>query len=339
MYKNWSVGLLVLSGLAVVLPAQAVEEINIYSARKEALIEPLLDKFSKKYDVKVNLVTGDADALLQRLQSEGKNSPADILITTDAGRLHRAKEAGVLQPVESEILNTSIPAHYRDPEGEWFGLSLRARVIMYAKDRVKPEELSTYEALADKQWEKRLCVRSSSNIYNQSLVASLIVADGAEKTEAWAKGIVNNFAKPPAGGDRDQIKAVAAGVCDVALANTYYLGGMTQDDDEQQAAAARVGVFWPNQGDRGAHVNVSGAGLTKYAPNKEVAVKLLEYLVSDDAQAWYAEKNFEFPVKPGVAISEVLKAWGEFKADTLNLSKLGELNPDAVRLMDRAGWR
>lgn len=339
MYKRLLLNTLLICGLSLPLAVQAAEEINLYSARKEALIKPLLDKFTEKTGIEVNLVTGKADALLKRLQSEGDKSPADMLLTTDAGRLHRAKQAGVLQVVESATLLKAIPTHYRDPAGEWYGLSLRARVIMYAKDRVKPEALSTYEALQNKQWQKRICIRSSSNIYNQSLVASLIAANGEEKTEAWAKALVGNFAKPPTGGDRDQIKAVAAGLCDVAIANTYYLGGMLHADDMQKAAATQIAVFWPNQKERGTHVNVSGAGVTKAAKNRDNAVKLLEFLVSDEAQQWYAKTNYEFPVKTGVAISDTLKAWGEFKADTLNLSKLGELNPAAVRLMDRAGWR
>ncbi|MCV6636839.1 Fe(3+) ABC transporter substrate-binding protein [Candidatus Albibeggiatoa sp. nov. NOAA] len=339
MYKKVLTNALLICGLGLPLVAQAAEEVNLYSARKEALIKPLLDQFTDKTGIKVNLVTGKADALLKRLQSEGDNSPADILLTTDAGRLHRAKEAGVLQAVESDALDAAIPAHYRDDAKEWYGLSLRARVIMYAKDRVKADELSTYEALQGEQWRKRICIRSSSNIYNQSLVSSLIAANGDEKVETWAKGMVANFAKPPAGGDRDQIKAVAAGVCDIAVANTYYLGGMLHADAKQQAAAQQVVVFWPNQEGRGTHVNVSGAGVTKSAKNKDNAVKLLEFLASDESQKWYAETNHEFPVKAGVAVSDTLKAWGEFKADTLSLSKLGELNPEAVRLMDRAGWR
>jgi len=339
MYKKLLTHALLVCGLGLPVVAQAAEEVNLYSARKEALIKPLLDKFTMQTGISVNLVTGKADALLKRLQSEGDNSPADLLLTTDAGRLHRAKQAGVLQAIESETLNTMIPVHYRDEAGEWYGLSLRARVIMYAKDRVKPEALSTYEALQSEQWRKRICIRSSSNIYNQSLVASLIAANGEEKAETWAKGMVANFAKPPAGGDRDQIKAVAAGVCDIAVANTYYLGGMLHADEKQQKAAQQVVVFWPNQEGRGTHVNVSGAGVTKSAKNKANAVKLLEFFASDEAQQWYAEANHEFPVKAGVAVSDTLKTWGEFKADTLSLSTLGELNPDAVRLMDRANWR
>jgi iron(III) transport system substrate-binding protein len=320
--------------------AEPSAEVNVYSAREEQLIKPLLDRFTENSGIEVNLVTGDEDELIQRLASEGRNSPADLLITTDAGRLHRAKERGVLQPVRSAVLKKAIPASYRDPQSYWFGLSLRARPIMYAKDRVKPAELSTYEALADDRWEDEICIRSSTHIYNQSLVASMIASRGMQATERWAKGLVQNFARSPSGGDRDQILAVAAGVCDLAVANTYYFGQMFNDSDRSQREAVRkVAVFWPNQNGRGAHVNVSGAGVTKAAQHKANAVKLLEFMASDAAQQWYAEANQEYPVKPGVPASETLRSLGEFKPDDLNLSRLGELNAKAVKLMDRAGWK
>ena len=315
-------------------------EVNLYSARKEELIKPLLDRFSKTNGIEVNLVTGKADALLKRLQSEGDNSPADLLITTDAGRLHRAKLARVTQQFSSERLTETVPASFRDPEGYWYGLSLRARPILYVQGKVKPVELSTYEALADPKWKARICIRSSSNIYNQSLVASMIAANGLQKTQIWASDLVKNFARPPRGGDRDQIKAAAAGVCDLAVANTYYLAGMlNSSDDNQRKAAEKIAVFWPNQLSRGAHVNISGAALTKAARNRDNAIKLVEFLASPDAQEWYAKVNGEYPIRSDVPVSDTLKAWGEFKMDTLNLTRLGELNPEAVKLMDRAGWK
>ncbi|HRC73267.1 MAG TPA: Fe(3+) ABC transporter substrate-binding protein [Candidatus Competibacter sp.] len=328
-----------LSSLLAV-PAQAAEAVNIYSARKEDLIKPLLDDFSKQTGIAVNLVTDKEETLLQRLQSEGANTPADLMLTTDAGRLAAAQKAGVLQAVKSETLAAKIPAAYRDPDGYWYGLSVRARPIIYAKDRINPAELSTYESLSDPKWKNRICVRSSDSIYNQSLVAGMIGHNGEAKTEAWAKGLVGNFARPPKGGDRDQIKAVAAGECDLALANTYYLGGMVNSsDDAEKQAAAKVAVFWPDAKTTGVHVNISGAGVTANARNRDNAVKLLEFMASDLAQRWYAETNNEYPVNPAIAPSATLKAWGEFKADTLNVAKLGELNPAAVRLMDRAGWK
>ncbi|MGL4184205.1 MAG: extracellular solute-binding protein, partial [Thiotrichaceae bacterium] len=243
----------VVAGLALLASANVLaEEVNVYSAREEQLIKPLLDAFSKDTGIKVNLVTGDDDPLLERLKREGANSPADVLITADAGRLYRATQNGSLQAIQSAKLNQAVPANLRDPENRWFGLTYRARVIFYNKDKVKPNELSTYEALADPQWQGRVCVRSSNSIYNQSLLASMIQADGAAQAENWAKGLVNNFARAPAGGDRDQIKAVAAGQCDVALANTYYYAQMLYGKDAaQKAAASKVGLFWPNQNNRG----------------------------------------------------------------------------------------
>ncbi|MFQ5659233.1 MAG: Fe(3+) ABC transporter substrate-binding protein [Gammaproteobacteria bacterium] len=318
----------------------AAAEVNIYSARKEALIKPLLDIYSDETGVKINLVTGKADALIKRLQLEGNNSPADLLLTVDVGRLHRAKQAGLLQPVKSEVLLATVPANYRDRDGYWFGLSLRSRIIVYARDRVSPTQLSTYEALADPKWHGQLCIRSSSNIYNQSLVASLVAHQGVAATEEWAKGLVANFARSPKGGDRDQIKAVAAGQCNLALVNTYYLAGMLHSKiDAEVKAASKVALFWPNQRDRGAHVNISGAGVTRSAKHRDAAIRLLEFLVSDAAQQWYAKTNYEYPIRSGVNISETLRQWGEFKADPVDLTVLGEYNSEALRLMDRAGWK
>lgn len=318
----------------------AADEVNLYSARKEKLIKPLLDNFTKETGIKVNLVTAKAGPLLKRLETEGTNSPADLFITTDAGRLHKAKAAGVLQATTSDILNKAIPSEYRDPEGFWYGLSLRARPIFYVKGKVKSEELSTYEALADDKWKDRICIRSSGNIYNQSLVASMIANIGEEKTQAWANKLVANLGRKPKGGDRDQIKAAAAGQCDIAIANTYYYGSMIHGKDEKQKeAAAAVAVFWPNQADRGAHVNISGVAMTKAAKNKANAQKLMEFLTTKNSQKWYAEVNYEYPVLADADWSETLVSWGKFKADSLNLSKLGELNADAVKLMDKAGWK
>ncbi len=320
--------------------AAAAPELNLYSARKEALILPLLERFTHQTGIKVNLVTGKADTLLKRLKSEGRNSPADVLLTTDAGRLYRAKKAGVTQSFSSDLLKSVIPASYSDPQGHWVGLSVRSRPILYVKGKVDPAELSSYEALAESKWKRRICIRSSSNIYNQSLVASMITANGETATENWAKGLVANLARPPKGGDRDQIKAAAAGQCDIAIANTYYLAGMLNSSKtDQQAAAKKMGVFWPNQNERGTHVNISGAAVTRSSKNPELAIKLIEFFASEASQKWYAEVNGEYPVRAGVAVGDTLKEWGEFKADTLNLARLGELNANAVMLMDRAKWR
>ncbi|MCZ6803401.1 MAG: Fe(3+) ABC transporter substrate-binding protein [Proteobacteria bacterium] len=315
-------------------------EVNIYSARKEALIKPILDQFTEETGIEVNLVTGKADTLLKRLEVEGRNTPADILLTVDVARLIRAKKKGLFQRINSDVLNKVIPEYYRDADKQWFGLSLRSRVIIFAPDRVNDNELSSYAGLADNKWKNRLCVRSSSNVYNQSLVAAMIANDGLEKTEVWAAGLVENFARSPKGGDRDQIKAVAAGICDVALINNYYLAGMLESSQEDQVAAARkIKLFWPNQEGRGAHMNVSGAGILKPGKHKKEAILLLEYLVSDKAQQWYADTNHEYSINPEIESSSVLKNWGNFKADNLNLSLLGKYNTDAVLLMDRVGWK
>lgn len=334
--KHWlATALLVVSSNAVL-----ANEVNVYSAREEQLIKPLLDAFSKDTGIKVNLITSEDDPLLERLKREGANSPADVLITADAGRLGRAVENNLLQPIQSEKLQQAIPANLRDPQNRWFGLTSRARVIFYDKNKVKPEELSTYEDLADPKWKGRICIRSSSNIYNQSLLASMIETEGAEKTEAWAKGLVANLARPPSGGDRDQIKAVAAGQCDLAVANTYYYAQMLSGKDAaQKAAADKVTLFWPNQDNRGTHINVSGAGVTTSAKNKENAQKLLEYMVLDDAQRWYSTTNGEFPVKVGVEPADTLKQWGTFKSDAVYLSVLGKNNAEAVKIMDKVGWK
>lgn len=319
--------------------ANAQEELNIYSARKEAYIKPLLDQFSELHNVQVNLVTSKADALIQRLTHEGKNSPADILITTDAGRLYRAKQADQLQAITDTSIMQLAPEQYRDPAGYWLGLSLRVRAIVFNPERVKQEELSSYENLADPVWKNRICIRSSNNIYNQSLVASLIAHHGIENTQKWADDFVSNFARKPQGGDRDQIKAVAAGQCDIAVVNSYYLGSMLIGTEEEKAAASKVQIFWPNQTDRGAHVNISGIGITKHAKHPELAAKLIEFLFTKEAQAWYGDVNLEYPVIADASSNEILKSWGSFTVDTLNLNQLGELNATAVQVMDRAKWR
>jgi len=340
MFKIYSSIVSVILLLSLSLNAVA-EEVNVYSARKENLIKPLLDKFSAETGIKTNLITAKADKLLTRMVNEGINTPADILITTDAGRLYRAKQAGILQEINSPVINKLVPSHLRDVDDQWVGLSLRSRVIFYAKDRVKPEQLSSYENLANANWKKRICIRGSGNIYNQSMVASMIAARGEAATQDWANGLVANLARKPKGGDRDQIKAAAAGQCDIAIANTYYFGKMLDNkrDATQVDAAKKMAVFWPNQNDRGAHVNVSGAGISKHAINRENAVRLIEFLLNDESQDWYASVNYEYPVVASVPASDLVTSWGDFKSDVVNLSKLGELNAQAVKIMDKAGWQ
>ncbi len=340
MCKNYIPIVSALVAICVSLNSFAAE-VNIYSARKEILIKPLLDQFSAETGIKTNLITASADKLLTRMINEGRNTPADILITVDAGRLYRAMQADIFQPINSRKIDAIVPSKLRDVDNYWIGLSQRVRVIFYAKDRVKPEQLSTYENLADAQWKQRICIRGSGNIYNQSLVASLIAANGKAATQQWAQDLVGNFARAPKGGDRDQIKAAAAGQCDIAVANTYYYGKMLENkkDSGQVKAAKKMALFWPNQNGRGAHVNISGAGISKYSKNRDSAVRLLEFLVSPEAQAWYASVNYEYPVSEDAEINGLLATWGSFKADLINLSKLGELNAQAVKTMDRAGWK
>ncbi len=314
--------------------------VNLYSARHYDTDNALYESFTKKTGMKVNLVEAEADQLIERIQSEGANSPADVLITVDAGRLWRAKEAGVLQPINSQVLEAAVPESLRDLEGYWFGLSKRARVIVYNKDKVKPSDLSTYEALTDPKWKGRILVRSSNNIYNQSLVGALLAAHGPEKTEKWVRGLAANFARPPEGNDTGQIKAVASGVGDIALVNTYYVVRlMKSDKPEDKAVAEKIGVFFPNQSDRGTHVNISGGGVAKNAPNKEGAIKFLEHLASREAQEIFANGNSEYPVAEGTPVDSVVESLGKFKSDTLNAAIFGRNNAEALKVMDRAGWK
>ncbi|MCA9838688.1 MAG: Fe(3+) ABC transporter substrate-binding protein [Trueperaceae bacterium] len=327
----------------------AQDVVNIYSARHYDSDVMLYKLFTEETGIEVNLIEGDADELIERIKSEGVNSPADIFITTDAGRLWRAEEAGILASVSSEVLESAIPENLRHPEGKWFGLAKRARVIVYNKAYVDASELSTYEDLADEKWQGRICIRSSNNIYNQSLLASIVASDGPEAAEAWAQGLVDNLARTPQGGDTDQITAVAAGECDVAVVNHYYYARMLadagpEDDDDPidpnaQAVAEQVALFFPNQEDRGTHINISGAAVVNTAPHQENALKLLEFLVSPEAQEIFADQNFEYPVVESAPMSDVIKNFGDFKADDLNVALLGENNPEAVRIMDRVGWR
>ncbi len=328
--------------LSVFLAPQMLysKEINVYSARKDALIKPLLDKFTEQTDIKVNLVTGGADALITRMQSEGEFSPVDLLITTDAGRLVSAKQLGLTQAIPAMVSLDKVADNLFDTDRHWTALTLRARPIMYAPDRVDIAELSTLEDLSDPKWRGKICIRSSSNIYNQSMVASLIEQIGTKNTQDWAKGLVKNFARPPAGGDRDQIKAVVAGQCDIAIANTYYLAGMRESSDAKtRDIASKIKVFWPNQQDRGAHVNISGVAVAKHAKNLDEVVALVSYMLANSSQEWYAEVNGEYPVVNGVSWSETLEQMGRFKAETVPLQVIGEKNEDALKLMDRVGWK
>ena len=343
MSRGWRYGAVGVMAAGASLAAAGLAgaaEVNIYSYRQEALIKPQLEAFKKATGISYNLITGSASGLLQRLKSEGANSPADVLFTVDAGRLHTAEEMGLLQPVRSAVLEKSIPAHLRDPQGRWFGLGMRARAVFYHVDRVKPAELSTYEDLASQKWKGRILIRSSNNIYNQSLLASLIHHHGAKKAEEWARGIVANMARKPQGGDTDQLRAVFAGEGDIAISNNYYYARLLASKKEaDRKVTSKVKVFWPNQDGRGTHVNISGAGITKSAKNKANAIKLLEFLVGEDAQKIYAEVGHEFPVRQGVPRGDIVAGMGAFKMDSIPLEVLGRNNAEAVRIFDRVGWR
>jgi iron(III) transport system substrate-binding protein len=314
-------------------------EINLYSSRHYDTDERLYKNFTEQTGIRVNVLEGNADELITRIKNEGRNSPADVLITVDAARLWRAEEAGIFSPVSSEVLEGSIPENLRHPEGLWFSLTKRARVIMYNNTQVDPSELSTYEDLATEKWRDRLVIRSSNNVYNQSLVASLIAHLGEKEAEEWCRGIVKNMARPPRGGDMDQIKAAASGMADLAVANTYYFARFAPGRPASNPNIFnRIGVFFPNQNGRGAHVNVSGGGVIKTAPNREGAIRFLEYLVSPSAQAIFAQSNSEYPVVPNVPLDPVVARFGDFKEDKVNVAQLGRNNPLAVKIMDRAGW-
>lgn len=319
---------------------RAAIEINLYSSRHYDTDEAFYTNFTKLTGIGINRIEAKAEELIERMKAEGANSPADVFITVDAGNIERANVDGLLQPVTSDTLTKAIPAHLRHPDGSWFGFSKRARVIVVAKDRMKPEDVPTYESLADEKVKGKLLIRSSGNIYNQSLMGSIIAADGAEQAEAWARGIVANMARAPKGGDTDQIKAVAAGEGDVAVANSYYLGRLiVSDNAEDREIASKVQIVFPNQNGRGTHVNISGGGVARHAKNVEGAVKFLEYLVSDEAQMLFASGNVEYPVVEGVKLPAPLDTFGNFKEDTLDAQKYAALNAEAVQIMDRAGWK
>lgn len=334
--------LALLAAALVALPASAQEKVlNLYTARHYQTDEALYANFTRQTGIRVNRIEGGEDALFERIKNEGANSPADVFITVDVGRLWRAEQAGVFAKLKSPALESRVPSAYRDPEGQWFGFSARARVIAFNKSAVQPGEIRDYEDLAGPKWKGRICVRSSSHPYNLSLVGAMIAHLGEQKAEDWVRGLKNNLARDPKGGDTDQLTAAAAGECDLAIANTYYIvrlmrSGRLQD----KAVMQKLGVVWPNQNNRGVHMNISGGGMLKNAPHREAAVRFLEYLASDQAQAYFANGNNEWPVVPGVGISNPeLESLGKFKMDAINVGLLGRNQPLAQRIADRAGYR
>jgi iron(III) transport system substrate-binding protein len=319
---------------AAVSPLAHGEEVVVYSARNEQLIKPVFDAYTRATGVTIRFITDKEGPLMQRLKAEGPNTPADLLLTVDAGNLWQAAEEGLLAPVNSPILQRNVPASLRDPGNRWFGLSVRARTIVYNTDRVRASDLSTYEDLADPKWKGRLCLRTSKKVYNQSLVAMLIAEHGEAKTERIVGGWVANLATDPFADDTKMMEAVAAGQCDVGIGNTYYYGRLMEKKPNLPLA-----LFWPNQQGSGVHVNISGAGVTRYAKNRAGAIRLLEWLSSPDAQNLFADVNLEYPVNPQVKPAPAVAAWGEFKRNPINVAKAGELQAAAVKLMDRAGYK
>ncbi len=320
----------------IVQPAAEPQKIVVYSARKEHLIKPLFDKYTEKTGVKIEYITDKAGSLLARLKSEGPTTPADMLLTTDVGNLWQAQKQGVLQPVNSQVLANNVPEHLREKNNHWFGLTQRSRIVVYASDRVKPEELSTYEDLADARWKGRLCLRTSKKVYNQSLVASFITHLGQDKTKAVIEGWVDNLAVDPFSNDTAAMNAVMAGQCDVTIVNTYYYGGL-----EAKNESGSLKIFWPNQGEaeRGVHMNISGAGITKHAKHSEAAIALMEWLSGEEAQGMLAGLNMEFPVNQAVQPVAQVTAWGTFNADKVALSDIAGHQIEAVRLIDEAGYQ
>ena len=317
------------------------EEVNLYTARKEHLIRPLTDIFENDTGIKVNIVSAKTKVLIKKIIDEGSTSPADLLITVDAGNLHKAKMKGISQEIKSDKINKLIPENLRDKGGHWYGLSIRSRVIMYNPQTINPKEIMNYEDLAKPTLKGRVCIRSSSNIYNQSLLASLIHYNGEEYALGWAKGVVNNFSRAPKGNDRGQMTAVVLGKCDVTLANTYYLGKwISSKKDTEREYAKKIKVLFPNQGNRGSHINISGVFVTKNSKNKDNAIKLIEFLASDKAQEIYAKQNHEYPIRQNINVSNIVKLWGyPFKMDSMNLTNLGILNDKAGKIFDIAKWK
>tara|TARA_B100000287_G_scaffold89517_1_gene81889 strand:- start:4406 stop:5392 length:987 start_codon:yes stop_codon:yes gene_type:complete len=318
------------------------KEINIYSQRHYEVDRKQYENFEKKTGIKVNVIKANADELLERLKNEGENSPADLFVTVDAGKLQKGVEMGLFQKINNDVINKNVSKQLIDKNGYWIPITYRARILVYSNDRVMKSELSTYEDLANEKWRGRILVRSSSNAYNQALMSSLYANLGEEAVEKWSSGLVKNFARDPKGNDRDQVKAIAAGQGDIAIVNSYYIGLLLSSEKQQEVDAGNsVSVFFPNQGEneRGSHINISGFAMTKNAPNKENSIKLLEYLTSVEAQETYVNNSYEYPANPLVKPSDIVQSWGEFRVDKLDLNKLGTYRNEAIKVFDKTGWK
>lgn len=329
-----------LSFMIVAISCKEKNEVNVYSSRHYDVDSRLMEMFSEKTGIRVNLVKADSDQLVTRLELEGERTRADVLITADASRLVMARELGLLQRLDAEIVEQVVPSHLRDSEMYWTGLTRRARILVYDPERVNIRELSDYEGLTGEQWKGRVLVRTSNNHYNQTLMASVIAAHTEEAALSWASGIVANMAQEPRGNDRDQVKFIAAGIGDVAIVNSYYMGLLYHStNSEERSVARRMQLFFPNQTGRGTHINISGAGLTAAASNRENGMKLIEFLLSVEAQEMIAAENFEYPVLPEARWPDLMMEWGEFKEDTVSLETLGKYRQQAIMLFNRAGWK
>ena len=318
------------------------KEINIYSQRHYEVDRKQYENFEKETGIKVNVIKANADELLERLKNEGENSPADLFVTVDAGKLQKGVEMGLFQKINNDVINKNVSKQLTDKNGYWIPITYRARILVYSNDRVMKSELSTYEDLANEKWRGRILVRSSSNAYNQALMSSLYANLGEEAVEKWSSGLVKNFARDPKGNDRDQVKAIAAGQGDIAIVNSYYIGLLLSSEKQQEVDAGNsVSVFFPNQGEneRGSHINISGFAITKNAPNKENSIKLLEYLTSVEAQETYVNNSYEYPANPLVKPSDIVQSWGEFRVDKLDLNKLGTYRNEAIKVFDKTGWK
>jgi len=334
--------LILLPALALSCSALAQDAVlNLYSSRHYQTDEALYTGFTKLTGIKVNRIEAGEDALIERIRNEGARSPADVLVTVDAGRLWRAEQLGLFQPVKSALLDARIPANFREPNGLWYGFSLRARLVAYNKAKVRPDEIRNYEDLADAKWRGRVCMRSSTSVYNLSLMGALIEHLGEPRAEAWAKSVKDNLAREPKGGDTDQLKSVAAGECDVTISNQYYYARlMRSQQPDERAVAEKLGIVFPNQSTWGTHVNISGAGVMKNAPHRDAAVRFLEYLASDEAQRYFADGNNEWPVVASVqVVNPVLSTFGAFKVDPINVAVLGRNQPSSQKLYDRVAWK
>jgi iron(III) transport system substrate-binding protein len=322
--------------------AKESNEINLYSQRHYKVDEKQYEAFEKETGIKVNVVKANADELIERLKNEGKNSPADLFITVDAGKLQKAKDLDLLQKISSPIINQNVDSELRDVNGYWIPITYRARIIVYSKERINVGELSTYANLTNEKWRNKVLVRSSSNAYNQALLSSIVANRGEDAATSWASKLVKNFARDPKGNDRDQVKAITAGQGDLAIVNSYYIGLLLSSENiEEIKAGNSVGVFFPNQGEgeTGSHINVSGIGLAKNAPNKEKAIKLMEFLTSESAQKTYTNTSYEYPANPNVDPNEIVKKWGSFKKDNLDLNQLGVFRNKAIEIFDKSGWK